>query len=92
MEKYSFELQSELAVFSTEYHFLLARMTNKFGYSDLALKKIINKVSLPLQQKQLTMLKKIFWKICICYLNLTASHYLNDFFYEINDDINNMIF
>lgn len=45
MEKYSFELHAELAAFSTEYHFLLGRITNKFGYSDLALKK--NKKSKP---------------------------------------------
>ena len=91
-----FELRAKLTVFSlVEWHFFLREWLTNHGYSDLGIWQTLsemNKVSLSLQGKQLTVFvahnknraiqqKLEFWKMCMCLCELDSFPILNSFFF-----------
>ena len=98
------ELWTELAAFSTENHLFLKKMIDRWtGYSDLsiwqAFSQKMNKVSLSLQGKQITVSnvnyniwtfkwKLEFWKIFICHDELHKFPIFQVFSGKISGNIN----
>ena len=99
-----FELLAELAVFFIAHQFLLSETMNRqtmvtqIWISSRLFSKM-NKVSLSLQGKQLTVfvandktraskLNFKIWNICICHCELESFQYFKNFSDEIHGDIN----